>query len=137
MVQLLLKIVTPEKEIFNDEVDMVTATTTEGEIGILPHHVNLMTQLMAGELRIKKGDKTTVMATGSGLLQMADNILTIATDMAENEADIDEKAAEEARKRAQEALEQTQTDEEYATALANLEKALAQLRVKRRHHTSH
>jgi F-type H+-transporting ATPase subunit epsilon len=133
MSTLFLKIVTPEKEIFNEEVDMVTVATTEGEIGILPHHINLMTQLLPGELRIKKGEKTIIMATGSGLLQMADNTLTIATDMAENEADIDEKVAEEARKRAQEALEQTETDEEYATALANLEKALAQLKVKRRH----
>lgn len=129
-----LKIVTPEKEIFSDDVEMVTTPTQDGEIGILPDHINLMSQLKAGELRVKQNGKEIIFAVGGGLLQMADNVLTVATDMAENEADIDEKSAEEARRRAQEALEQTQTDEEYAVSLANLEKALAQLKVKRRRH---
>lgn len=135
MSQLQLKIVTPEKEIFDEMVEMVTAQTSDGEIGILPHHCSLMAQLVPGELRIKKGDKIISMATGSGLLQMADNTLIVATDLAEKAEDIDEKTAEDARKRAQEALEQTLTDEEYATSMVNLEKALAQLKVKRRHHT--
>lgn len=134
MSQLHLKIVTPEKEIFDEDVDMVTLTTTEGEIGILPHHINLMTQVVPGELRIKIGDKTTVMATGSGLLQMDNNTLVIATDLAEKAEDINEKAVEEARERAQKALEQTLSDEEYAETLAVLEKSLAKLKVKRRHH---
>lgn len=132
MSTLKLKIVTPEQLILEDEVDEVYLNTPTGEIGILPHHVNIMSQVSAGELRIKKGNKTTLMATGGGLLQMVDNTLSVMTDMAETAEDIDEKAAEQAHKRAQEALEQTLTDEEYATTLANLEKALAQLRVKRR-----
>ncbi len=131
--QLLLKIVTPEKEIFNEEVEMVTVETMEGEIGILPHHTNLMSQLKPGELKVKQNGKELFFAIGGGLLQMAENALTVTTDMAENEADIDEKVAEEAQKRAQDALEQTQTDEEYAMTLVNLEKALAKLKVKRRH----
>lgn len=135
MNQLHLKIVTPEKEIYDGQVDMVTVTTLDGEIGILPHHVNLMSQVVPGELRIKIGDKITPMATGSGLLQMADNTLVIATDLAEKAEDINEKIVEEARSRAQAALEQTLTDEEYAETLAVLEKSLAQLRVKRRHHS--
>ncbi|MCL4441779.1 MAG: ATP synthase F1 subunit epsilon, partial [Firmicutes bacterium] len=114
----------------------VTVNTREGEIGILPHHTNLMSQLAPGEMRIKNGDKERVMAIGSGLLEVTNNILIIATDLAESLEDIDEKVAEEARKRAEAALEQTQTDEEYATAMANLEKALAQLKVKRRHQRS-
>ncbi len=133
MATLSFKIVTPENEVFNEEVEMVTLTTRDGEIGILPHHTNLMSQVVAGEMRIKKGGKEIVMATGSGLLQMADNKLTLATDLAEKAEDIDEKSVEEARKRAEAALEQTQTNEEYATAMASLEKALAQLKVKRHH----
>lgn len=135
MSTLHLKIVTPEKEIFNESVDMVTAETTEGEIGILPHHINLMTQIIPGELKIKKGNEIKHMATGSGLLQMHDNTLIIATDLAEKAEDINEKAALDAKERAEKALEQTLTDEEYATTLAILEKSLAQLKVKRRHHT--
>lgn len=133
MSQLHLKIVTPEEEIFNDEVEVVTAMTRDGEIGILPHHINLMSQLAPGELKIKKGGKETVMVVGGGLLQMANNVLTIATDLAEDVAEIDEKAVEEARRRAEAALEQTLSDEEYAETLAVLEKSLAQLRIKRRH----
>lgn len=134
MSQLHLKIVTPEQEIFDDDVDGVTATTPQGEIGILPHHTNLMSEIIPGELRIKNGGKTIVMATGSGLLQMANNNLIIATDLAEKEEDIDIKAAEEARQRAQAALDETHSDEEYALAASALEKALAKLKVKRRYH---
>lgn len=133
MAKLNLKVVTPEKEIFTGEVDEVVVTTPDGEIGILPHHTNLMSNIVAGEMRIKGGGKTTVMATGSGLLQMVDNTLSIMTDLAQEAADIDEKAVEEAKKRAETALEQKLTDEEYAATAALLEKSLAQLKVKRRH----
>ncbi len=130
---LHLKIVTPEKEIFNDEVDQVNVPSAEGELGILPHHANLMAKLAPGELRIKKGNSTQVMAAGAGFLQISNNTLTILTDLAVDEKEIDEKAVEEAKKRAEQALEQKLSDEEYAETLAILEKSLAQLRVKRRH----
>ena len=133
MSQLHLKIVTPEKMIFDEEVNMVTLPSSEGQLGILPHHANLMAKLVPGELRIKKGDKTDILAVGGGFLQMADNTLTIMTDLATLEKDIDERAVEEAKKRAEQALEQKLSDEEYAETLAVLEKSLAQLRIKRRH----
>ena len=133
MDKLHLKIVSPEKEIFDGEAEMVTASTQDGEIGILPHHISLMAQLKAGELRIKQGGKETVMVVGGGLLQVAGNVVTVATDLAEKEEEINEKAAEDARERAKAALEQTLSDEEYAETLAVLEKSLAQLKVKRRH----
>lgn len=133
MSQLHLKIVTPEKLIIDDRVDMVTLSSSEGELGILPHHTALMAKLLPGELRIKKGEKTEILATGDGFIQVANNTLTILADLAENVADIDEKAVEEARKRAEAALEQKLSDEEYAETFAILEKSLAQLRIKRRH----
>lgn len=133
MAQLHLKIVTPERLIIDGEVDMVTLTTSEGEIGVLPHHTALMAKLMPGELEIKKGGKTDILATGDGFIQVADNTLTILTDLAVEEADIDEKKVEEAKKRAEQALEEKLSDEEYAETLAILEKSLAQLRIKRRH----
>ena len=133
MSQLHLKIVTPEKLIFDEEVNQVNVSTEDGQIGILPNHTNLMAKLEPGELVIKRGGKIETMAIGDGFLQMADNILSIMTDLAVNEGDIDERAVEEARKRAQQALEQKLSDEEYAETLAVLEKSLAQLRIKRRH----
>lgn len=133
MAKLNLKIVTPEGISFEDEVDQVIATTADGEIGILPHHANLVTQIVAGQLLVKNNSKETLMATGFGLLEMTNNTLSILTDLAEKAEDIDEKLAEESRKRAQTALEQNLSDEEYAETVAILEKSLAQLKVKRRH----
>lgn len=133
MSQLQLKIVTPEKQVLDESVDMVILPTSEGEIGVLPHHANLMAKLIPGELKIKRGGKVESLAVGGGFLQVANNTLTIMTDLATSEVDIDEKAMEEARKRAQEALSQKLTDEEYAETMAVLEKSLAQLKIKRRH----
>lgn len=133
MSSLHLTIVTPEGESYSDDVDMVTLETSQGEIGILPHHASLMAQIVPGHLRIKKGAKIISMATGDGLLQMVDNKLSLITDLAQNAEDINEKQAEEARKRAQDALNQKLTDEEYADTLGALERSLAQLKVKRRH----
>lgn len=130
---LHLKIVTPEKLLVDEEVSQVNAPTEGGEIGILPNHANLMAKLEPGELVIKKGGKVDTLAIGDGFLQMADNTLTVMTDLATREEDIDERAVEEAKKRAEEALSQKLSAEEYAETLAILEKSLAQLRVKRRH----
>ena len=130
---LHLKIVTPEKLIFNEEVSQVNVSTEEGQLGILPNHANLMAKLEPGELVIKKNSKIETLAVGDGFLQISNNQLTIMTDLAVNEGDIDEKVVEEAKKRAEQALTQTLSDEEYAETLANLEKSLAQLRIKRRH----
>ncbi len=133
MAQLHLKIVTPEKLILDEEVSQVNVSTEEGEIGILPNHANLMAKLQPGELVIKRNGKVDSMAIGDGFLQVSDNILTVMTDLATYATDIDERIVEEAKKRAEQALTQTLSDEEYAETMANLEKSLAQLRVKRRH----
>jgi len=137
---LHLKIVTPEKLIFDEEVSQVNVSTEQGILGILPNHANLMAKLEPGELVIKKGlpagrqgGKVDTLAVGDGFLQVSGNVLTVMTDLAINEGDIDEKVVEEAKKRAEQALSQTLSNEEYAETLANLEKSLAQLRIKRRH----
>ena len=141
MSQLHLKIVTPEKLIFDEEVSQVNAPTEQGTIGILPNHASLMAKLEPGELIIKKslpagrqGGKEASMAVGDGFLQVANNTLTVMTDLASYATDIDEKMVEEAKKRAEIALAQKLTDEEHAETMAILEKSLVQLRIKRRHH---
>ncbi len=130
---LNLKIVTPEKLVLEEMVNEVLVPTSEGELGILPEHANLMAKVTPGELKIKKGEKFEHFAIGEGFMQMSNNTLTILADLATPEADIDEKAVEDARKRAEQALEQKLSNEEYAETLAILEKSLAQLKVKRRH----
>lgn len=133
MAELHLKIVTPEKLLVDEEVSQVNVSTEQGELGILPNHANLMAKLEPGELVIKKNGKSESMAVGDGFLQVSQNTLTVMTDLATYATDIDERVVEEAKKRAEAALSQTLSDEEYAETMANLEKSLAQLRIKRRH----
>lgn len=133
MSQLHLKIVTPEKLLFDEEVSQVNVSTDLGQLGILPNHANLMAKLTPGELIIKKGSKVDSLAIGDGFLQVSNNVLTVMTDLATYASDIDEKAVEEAKKRAEIALQQTLSSEEHAETLAVLQKSLAQLNLKRRH----
>lgn len=132
MSTLKLKIITPEKVAFEDDVNMVTVPSAQGEMGILPHHIDIMAKVVPGELKIKKGEKLAFMAVGNGFLQISNNIVTLLSDLAEDAASIDEKAVEEAKKRAEKVLEEKLSDEEYAETFAALERALAQLKVKRR-----
>lgn len=133
MATLHLKIVTPEKLILEDMVDEVMVPSSEGELGILPHHTSLMARLSPGELKIKRNGKIENLASGGGFMEMSNNTLTILTDLAVKEENIDEKAVEAAKKRAEEALEEKLSAEEYASTLAIIEKATAQLKIKRRH----
>ena len=126
-----LEIVTPEAKIFSDDVDMVTLTGTEGEMGILPQHMPLMTQLVAGEIVAQKGKETIFLAVGDGFVQVTGDRVAILTDMAIRADDIDEARAEEARQRAQVRLAQKITDEEAARIQAALAHAATQLKVKR------
>ena len=126
-----LEIVTPEAKIFSDDVDMVTLTGTEGEMGILPQHMPLMTQLVAGEIVAQKGRETIFIAVGDGFVQITGDRVAILTDMAIRADDIDEARAEEARQRAEARLAEKITDEEAARIQAALAHAAIQLKVKR------
>ena len=129
---LKLEIVTPEAKIYSDDVDMVTLTGAEGEMGILPNHVPLMTQLCAGEIVAQKGPDTVFLAVGDGFVQVTGDRVAILTDMAIRAENIDEARAEEARQRAEARLAEKITDEEAARVQAALVNVVAQLKVKRR-----
>jgi F-type H+-transporting ATPase subunit epsilon len=129
---LKLEIVTPEAKIFSDDVDMVTLTGVEGEMGILPQHVPLMTQLCAGEIVARKGSDTIFLAVGDGFVQVTGDRVAILTDMAIRAENIDEATVEEARQRAEARLAEKITDEEAARVQAALVNVVAQLNVKRR-----
>jgi F-type H+-transporting ATPase subunit epsilon len=129
---LKLEIITPEAKTYSDDVDMVTLTGGEGEMGILPQHMPLMTQLVAGEIVAQKGGETIFLAVGNGFVQVTGDRVSILTDMAIRAENIDEAAAEEARKRAEDRLAQKLSDEDAAMVEASLTYALTQLQVKRR-----
>jgi F-type H+-transporting ATPase subunit epsilon len=135
MATLKLEIVTPEAKIFSEDVDIVYVPGVDGELGILPKHIPLMTMIKPGELRVSTGGKDTFMAVGEGFVEVTGQSVTVLTDMAIAEQAIDESAAEAAVKRAEEALHAANlSHEEVASVEASLQKSLAQLHVKRRRH---
>lgn len=129
---LKLEIVTPEARTFSEDVDMVTLTGGDGEMGILPQHMPLMTELMSGEIHAIKGNQSIFLAVGGGFVQVTGDRVSILTDMAIRAESIDEAAAEQARQRAEERLKQKLNAEDAAAVQAALAHALTQLQVKRR-----
>jgi F-type H+-transporting ATPase subunit epsilon len=128
-----LEIATPEAMVYSEDVEMVTLPGVEGQIGILPDHVRLMTQLVPGELIIRKQGQDDFMAVGDGLVEVTSDRVSLVTNMAISVDKIDEAAAEEARQRAADRLREKLSSEEVASVNASLARSLAQLRVKRRH----
>ena len=129
---LKLEIVTPESKTYSEDVEMVTLPGVEGETGIYPMHVPLMTQIVAGELAVRKDGREYFLAIGEGFVEITADKVAIMTDMAVRAEQIDEAKAEEARKRAESRLQEKLTDEETAMVSAALMHSLAQLKVKRR-----
>ncbi len=134
MATLKLEIVTPEAKTYSEDVDMVTLPAAEGEMGVMPNHVPLMTQIVAGEVYVRKDNRDYFLAIGDGFVQITGERVAIMTDMAIKAENIDEAKAEEARRRAEARLAEKLDDEEAATVAASLAHSLAQLKVKRRAH---
>ena len=130
---LKLEIVTPDGKAYSEDVEMVTLTGVQGEMGILPQHIRLMTKMVPGELVVRKGGRDLFVAVGGGLVEVTGTRVSILTDMAVAADKIDEAKAEEARLRAEARLSEKLSAEEVATINASLARSLAQLRVKRRH----
>ncbi len=111
---------------------MVTLPALEGQIGVFPHHVPLLTQLVPGEMIVRQGGQETFIAVGEGMVLITGDQVAIVTDMAVAAENIDEAKAEEARQRAAARLRDKISDEEVASVNAALARSLAQLKVKRR-----
>lgn len=135
MATLKLEIITPEGRIYSEDVEMVTLPGGEGEMGIYPNHVPLMAQVVAGEVAVLKDRQTIRLAVGEGFVEIMGDRVSVLTDMAIREQDIDEGRAEEARKRAEARLAEKPEGDEAALVQASLANSLAQLRLKRRHHS--
>ncbi len=129
---LRLEIVTPEAKAYSEDVEMVVLPGTDGELGVYPQHVPVLTTLKPGELRVFKGGKETSLAVGEGFAEITGDAISVLTDMAMESTAIDEAAAEAAVARAQAAMKEDLGSEEVAAVQASLQKALAQLHVKRR-----
>lgn len=133
MATLRLEIVTPDAKTYSDDVDSVVLPGIDGELGIFPMHVPLMTQIAPGELRVMKSGHEDRLAVGDGFVEITQSSVSVLTDMAVLESDIDESATEEAIRRAEAAMKDEKlSGEDHALVEAALQKSLAKLRVKRR-----
>jgi F-type H+-transporting ATPase subunit epsilon len=128
------EVVTVERIVYQDDVNMVIAPGIDGQMGILPRHAALITALTEGELVIhKEGEPDVNMAIGGGFLEVSNNKVTILADTAERAEEIDEARAAAARKRAEETLKEKRFDAvEFAKAEAALRRSLVRLKVARR-----
>jgi F-type H+-transporting ATPase subunit epsilon len=129
-----LEIATPEAVVYSADVEMITLPGVEGQMGVLPQHTRLMTLLVPGEMIVRRDGHNDFLAVGEGLVEVTNDRVCIATNMAVTSDKIDEAVAEEARERAAARLREKLSSEEVASVNASLARALAQLNVKRRHH---
>lgn len=133
MSTLHLEIITPERIVYSDEVDEVIVPGFEGELGILPHHTALFTQVKPGEIKIKKGGEDFFLAVTGGFLDVApQSKVTILADYAVRAEEVEIARAEQAKKRAEELMKEKKSDQEFVFAEAELRKAILELKVARR-----
>ncbi len=132
---LTLEIVTPEARVYSDTIDTVVIPTLEGEIGILPGHIPLLTQVEHGELRVTKGGVETYVAIGKGFAQIEGDVVSVLAEQAITAAKIDEGVVEAALKRAEEDVKNAPKDGD-ASEMERLQNAVrfagVQLALKRR-----
>ena len=137
--KIKFKIVTPEKTVYESEIDQATLPVTNGEVTILPDHRSYIASLKAGEIMVKSGGKEILLVTSGGFIEFNGNILIIMADTAEAAEEIDIKRAEEARARAEELKKGkiTMDEMEYARVAAAIEKEAARIKVGKKHHSRH
>jgi F-type H+-transporting ATPase subunit epsilon len=127
-----LDVITPTKKLLSEDIDEVVVMTPNGEIGILPHHENYVSQVVPGEMMVKMKGKMHYFAITGGFLEVANNKVTILSDYAVHSEDIDVKKAMDAKKRAEELLKRKGeglTEQEYALASSELQRAISELHV--------
>ncbi len=129
MSPIRLDIVTAERLVYSEDVDIVVAPGIEGELGILPHHAPLMTTLQAGELRARERGEEVSLAISGGFLEVLPDRVIVLADAAERDEEIDLARAEEAKRRAEERLSQRVPETDVAQAEASLRRALTRLKV--------
>jgi F-type H+-transporting ATPase subunit epsilon len=134
MAQIRCEVVTAERTVFEDSVDMVVAPGIQGQLGILPHHAPLMTSLTFGELILhREGQEDEFIAIGGGFMEVGPEHVTILADSAERAGEIDEARAEEARARAEELMAQKRREDvDFARAEAALRRSMLRLKVAKR-----
>lgn len=129
---MMLEIITAERQVYSDEVDLVIAPGIDGELGILPKHAPLMTMLKPGELTVRKDGEDIYIAVSGGFMEVLGNRVSVLADACERSDEIDEERAQQAMDRAQESLANQESDMELKSALAAFQRAQVRLDLVRR-----
>ena len=132
MSTMLLEIVTAERLLSSEEVNVVVAPGFDGELAILPHHAPLLTALKPGEIRVVKDGEESFIAVSGGFMEVLGNKVTILADTAERAEEIDIQRSEEALKLAQKRAASASSDVDLERAVAAMRKSQARMKVARR-----
>jgi F-type H+-transporting ATPase subunit epsilon len=132
MVTMRFEIITAERQVYADDVELVLAPGIEGELGILPNHAPLMTALRPGEILVRKDGEESYLAVSGGFLEVMGNHVVVLADACEHSEEIEEERAQEAVRRAQERLAGRDADLDLERALAAVRRAESRLHVARR-----
>jgi F-type H+-transporting ATPase subunit epsilon len=127
--KIKFEIVTAERVVYSDDVDVVIAPGIEGQLGILPHHASLMTMLQPGELMVRKGSEEHSIFVSGGFMEVHGNKVVVLADTAERAEEIDISRAEAAKRRAEEKMAQPPTEVDLARAQASLLRSMMRLKV--------
>ena len=132
--KLKLEIVTPDALAYSQEVDMVTLPGAQGEMGIYPQHVPLMTEIVPGEISVRRGNDEFQLAVGPGFVAITGDRVSVMTDMAIRADEVDEAKAEEARKAAEKRLKERLGESDAAVVNAAIVRSIEHLRGRKRGH---
>jgi F-type H+-transporting ATPase subunit epsilon len=129
MLKIRLEIITAERVVYSEDVDVVVAPGIEGQLGILPHHAPLMTMLQPGELRVRRDNQEESMFVSGGFLEVRGDKVVVLANVAERADEIDIARAEAAKRRAEERIAQYPAHVDHARAEAALLRSMIRLRV--------
>ncbi|PTX62518.1 F-type H+-transporting ATPase subunit epsilon [Melghirimyces profundicolus] len=130
MSTMQLDIVTPERKVYSEQVEMVIARAAEGDIGILPNHSPFVSPLKITAVKVKKGGEEFLVAVSGGFIEVRGGTVTILAEAAELPDEIDVERAKKAKKRAEERLADKQREDiDFKRAEIALQKATVRIQV--------
>ncbi|GEE06327.1 UNVERIFIED_CONTAM: F0F1 ATP synthase subunit epsilon [Streptococcus canis] len=138
MTQMTVQVVTPDGIKYDHHAKFISVTTPDGEMGILPNHINLIAPLQVHEMKIRRGgedEKVDWIAINGGIIEIKDNVVTVVANSAERDRDIDVSRAERAKLRAEREIAQAETThnvDEVRRAKVALRRALNRINVSRK-----
>ncbi len=135
--RIKLKVVTPERTVFQEEIEQATLPVANGDVTILPNHTSYIASLKSGEIILKKEGKEICLSISGGFVEFNKNEMIVLADTAERAEEIDLARAEEARKRAESVMKQkiATNETDYALVVAAIERAAARIKVAKKHHS--